>query len=79
MVLETSKEIIFDQILYISYLLYFWKDISDIKDFINLSSEYNVMISAYVAKLNLKVGYTNVEVCFWFYFILAKEVKIKDK
>lgn len=43
------------RILCIYYLLYFWKDIANIKALINSDSKVNIMTSAYISKLGLKI------------------------
>ena len=48
-------------ILYIYYLIYFWKCSNNIKALRDLSSEFNTRISAYTLKLNIQVKKTNVK------------------
>ena len=62
LVIETSKKkhVSLEQVLYIYYLLHFWKDTASVRALIDLSSDVNAMILAYASKLDLKVYLTNV-------------------
>ena len=47
--------------LYIHYLLCFWKDIANIRALIDSGSKVNTIIPAYASNLNFKVYSTNVK------------------
>lgn len=57
-----DPDLLFEYVSYIHYLLYFQKDITDVKILIDYGSKVNVMTLAYISKLCLKVRYTNVGV-----------------
>lgn len=62
LVTKTSKKnIILKKLLYMHYLLYFQKDIAEVKTLINLCIEFNTITLAYIAKLSLKVYHIDVE------------------
>lgn len=55
-VIEMSKkEVVLAWVLYIYYLLCFWKDINKIQALVNFNSKLNAMTLAYISKLSLKV------------------------
>ena len=62
-VIKTSKEdyMPLERVLYIYYLLHFWKDIVGIRALINSNSEINAITPMYVSKLGLKIYHTDVE------------------
>lgn len=51
---------ILERVPYIHYLLYFQKDIAEIKTLIDLGSKVNIILLAYSSKLGLKVCHTNI-------------------
>lgn len=57
---ETSKKAL-KYILYIYYLVQFWKNLSKIKTLIDLGSEVNTISPAYVKKLGFRMQKTNVD------------------
>lgn len=60
---EASKAAILalKRVLCLNYLLYFQKDITDVRVLINLSRQVNAIISAYADKLGLKICSTDVK------------------
>lgn len=59
---KTSKEefVLLERLLYIHYLLYFWKNIADLRALIDSGSEVNTMTLVCALKLGLKVYHTIV-------------------
>lgn len=63
LVTKTSKKkdnIVLVKILYIYYSSGFWKNIAKIKTLINSNSKVNMIILAYVLKLDLRVRQMNI-------------------
>ena len=61
-VTETNMkdEVTLKRVLYIHYLLRFWKDITDMRALIDSNSKINAITPAYTLKLGLKVYHTDV-------------------
>lgn len=60
---EANKKdnIALKKVLYISYSLYFQKDIVEVRALIDSGSKINIMTLAFISKLGLKVGHTNIK------------------
>lgn len=56
----TKKDTNLDYILYIYYLIYFWKINNKVKALIDFYNKINVMILIYTLKLSLQVWKTNI-------------------
>ena len=63
-VTRASKEddVVLERVLYIYYLLHFWKNTVEAKTLINSSNKVNIMIPAYASKLDLRGCHTNIGV-----------------
>lgn len=62
-VIKTSKknDKVLARILYIDYPLHFQKNINKIQILLDLGSEVNAIMPAYVFKLSLQIRFTNVK------------------
>lgn len=58
----SKEDVVLDWVLCIYYLLYFWKDTSNIRVLINSGNKINAIISVFAFKLGLKWGHTKVGV-----------------
>lgn len=55
-----ENKVILEKILYIYYLLCFWKNTAKAKALFDSGSENNAMMSVYILKLGFQVQYTNI-------------------
>lgn len=60
---KASKEnsVILKRVLYISYLLRFYKDIAEVKTLIDSGNKFNTILLGYALKLGLKICHINIK------------------
>lgn len=58
---KKENKIVLKRVLSIYYLFYFWKNMNKISTLLDLSSKINIIMLAYVLKLDFTVYYINIK------------------